>query len=67
MTGRTTRPVEEPFDRLAFGTPAKSRRYQTDRYRGAVGLNWYRADPSLQFIIRSRMDEPALAWAEPRL
>ena len=59
--------VEEPFDRLPFGSPAKARRYDTTRYHGAVGLNWYRADPSLQFIIRSRLDDSARAWAEPRL
>ncbi len=60
-------PIVEPFDHLPFGSDGKSRRYDTARYRGAVGLNWYLCDPSLQFIIRSRLDGPALAWAEPRL
>jgi len=60
-------PIVEPFDHLPFGSDGKSRRYDTSRYRGAVGLNWYLCDPSLQFIIRSHLDGPALAWAEPRL
>lgn len=60
-------PIVEPFDRLPFGSDGKSRRYDTSRYRSAVGLNWYLCDPSLQFIVRSHLDAPALAWAEPRL
>ena len=59
--------VEEPFDRLPFGSSAKTRRYDTSRYHGAVGLNWYRADPSLQFLMRSHLGDAAMAWAEPRL
>ena len=57
----------EPVDRLPFGSPEKSRRYDTARYEGAIGLNWYRADPSLQFLMRSHLSEAALSWAEPRL
>ena len=67
MTKPSAGPVEEPFDRLPFGSAAKARRYDTTRYRGAVGLNWYTADPSLRFIMRSHLDDSALAWAEPRL
>src|SRR5579884_337219 len=59
-------PPAAPAD-LPFGSPAKARRYDTGRYRGAVGLNWYSCDPSLQFIVRSRLSPPALAWATPRL
>ena len=38
----------EAVDRLPFSTEEKSQRYETDNYRGAVGLNWYRTDPTLQ-------------------
>jgi alkylation response protein AidB-like acyl-CoA dehydrogenase len=57
----------EPVDRLPFGTPAKSRRYDSGRYRGAVGLNWYRCDPTLQFLMRVHLDPEGLAWATPHL
>src|SRR5579884_3424181 len=59
-------PPAAPAD-LPFGSPAKARRYDPGRYRGAVGLNWYSCDPSLQFLVRSRLSPPALAWATPRL
>ena len=61
------RPLEESFDHLPFGGPDKARRYETSRYRSAVGLNWYRCDPTLQFIVRSHLEPDALSWAEPRL
>lgn len=35
----------EGVDRLPFSTPEKAQRYQTESYRGAVGLNWYLTDP----------------------
>ena len=41
----------EAVDRLPFATPEKSQRYRTESYRGAVGLNWYETDPSLQFTM----------------
>jgi alkylation response protein AidB-like acyl-CoA dehydrogenase len=47
--------------------PDRSRRYATERYRGAVGLNWYRADPTLQFLMRRHLGAEGLAWAEPHL
>jgi hypothetical protein len=59
--------LAEPVDRLPFATAEKARRYDTDRYQGAVGLNWYTADPSLQFLMRVHMTPEALAWAEPHL
>ncbi|MBS1848589.1 MAG: acyl-CoA dehydrogenase family protein, partial [Actinobacteria bacterium] len=45
----------------------RSRRYETTRYRSAVGMNWYRCDPTLQFLARAYFDDAALAWAEPHL
>lgn len=62
-----SQPIVEPFDRLPFGSADKARRYRTDRYHGAVGLNWYSCDPTLRFLMRAHLGEPALEWAEPRL
>lgn len=59
--------LTEPFDRLPFATADKSRRYATERYQGAVGLNWYSCDPTLQFLMRQHLGTDALAWAGPRL
>jgi alkylation response protein AidB-like acyl-CoA dehydrogenase len=61
------KPIAEPVDALFFGSASKARRYDTDRYRGAVGLNWYTCDPTLQLIIRSRMSPSSLDWAEGHL
>jgi alkylation response protein AidB-like acyl-CoA dehydrogenase len=57
----------EPVDRLPFGSPDKAARYATERYRGATGLNWWRCDPTLQFLMRRYLTGDELAWAEPRL
>ncbi|MQY05698.1 acyl-CoA dehydrogenase family protein [Actinomadura macrotermitis] len=57
----------EPVDRLPFGSPAKSRRYATERYQGAAGRNWYTADPTLRFLLRRHLGKDGLEWAEPRL
>jgi len=57
----------EPVDELPFGTEAKARRYATERYRGAVGRNWYTCDPSLQFLMRRYLGAEGEAWAAPRL
>jgi alkylation response protein AidB-like acyl-CoA dehydrogenase len=59
--------LTEPVDRLPFGTPDKARRYATERYPGAAGLNWYSADPTLQFLMRRHLGPDAMAWATPRL
>ncbi len=48
-------------------TPDRSRRYATDRYHSAVGLNWYDSDPTLQFLVAAHYDDAAKAWAEPHL
>ncbi|WP_068924297.1 acyl-CoA dehydrogenase family protein [Planobispora rosea] len=57
----------EPVDRLPFGTPDKSRRYATERYPGAAGLNWYDSDPTLRFLMRRHLGAAALEWAAPHL
>ncbi len=59
--------LDEPVDRLAFSTPAKQRRYATERYRGAAGLNWYSCDPTLRFLMGHYLGNEGLAWAEPAL
>ena len=59
--------MSEPVDSLPFGSPEKARRYATERYRGAIGLNWYRCDPTLQAAMRRYLGEEAFAWAEPHL
>jgi acyl-CoA dehydrogenase len=57
----------EAVDRLPFSTPEKSQRYQTDNYRGAVGLNWYLTDPTLQFTMAYYLLADELAVVEPHL
>jgi acyl-CoA dehydrogenase len=57
----------EAVDRLPFSTPEKALRYQTDDYRGAVGLNWYRTDPTLQFTMAYYLQPDELAAVEPHL
>jgi acyl-CoA dehydrogenase len=57
----------ERVDRLAFSTPEKSRRYETDSYRGAVGLNWYQTDPTLQSTMAYYLQPAELAVLEPQL
>jgi acyl-CoA dehydrogenase len=57
----------EAVDRLPFSTPEKSQRYQTDSYRGAAGLNWYRTDPTLQSTMAYYLRPDELAFAEPHL
>lgn len=59
--------VTEPFDRLPFGSPEKTRRYATERYAGAVGLNWWSCDPTLQFLMRVHLGADGMRWAEPHL
>src|SRR5437763_9483046 len=59
--------LREPVDDLPFGTAAKARRYATERYRGALGRNWYTGDPTLQFEMRRYLGADGLAWATPRL
>jgi hypothetical protein len=56
----------ESFDRLPFGSAEKARRYDTERYQGAAGLNWYDCDPTLRFLMRRHLGD-GFGWAEPRL
>ncbi|OBK30166.1 DNA alkylation response protein [Mycobacterium asiaticum] len=57
----------ESVDRLPFSTPEKAQRYQTENYGGAVGLNWYRTDPTLQFMMAYYLQLDELAVVEPEL
>lgn len=57
----------EAVDRLPFATLEKSERYRTENYQGAVGLNWFRADPSLQLTMSYYLQPDELAVAEPHL
>ena len=57
----------EPVDELPFATPDKARRYATERYRGAVGRNWYTCDPSLQRLLLRYLGAEGLRWATPHL
>jgi alkylation response protein AidB-like acyl-CoA dehydrogenase len=57
----------EAVDRLPFTTPEKAERYRTENYRGAVGLNWYRSDPTLQLTMAYYLQPEELAVAEPQL
>lgn len=57
----------EAVDRLPFSTPEKARRYQTGNFRGAVGLNWYETDPTLQFTMAYYLGPDELAVVEPHL
>jgi hypothetical protein len=58
---------DEAVDRLPFSTPEKSQRYRTENYRGAVGLNWYLSDPTLQQTMAYYLQPDELAVAEPHL
>lgn len=57
----------EAVDRLPFSTDEKSQRYATENYRGAVGLNWYRTDPTLQFTMAYYLGPAELKLAERHL
>jgi alkylation response protein AidB-like acyl-CoA dehydrogenase len=57
----------EPVDRLPFSTPEKSQRYRTENYCGAVGLNWYLTDPTLQFTMAYYLQPGELEFAERHL
>ncbi|ORV86816.1 DNA alkylation response protein [Mycobacterium interjectum] len=59
--------TSEAVDRLPFSTEEKSQRYRTDNYRGAVGLNWYLTDPTLQFTMAYYLRPDELAVLEPHL
>lgn len=57
----------EAVDRLPFSTDEKSQRYATENYRGAVGLNWYLTDPTLQFTMAYYLTPEELKLAERHL
>lgn len=45
----------------------ESDRYRTERYQGAVGLNWYSTDPTLRLTMAYCLQPDELAFAEPHL
>jgi acyl-CoA dehydrogenase len=57
----------EAADRLPFATAEKADRYRTDDYQGAVGLNWYRTDPTLQFTMAYYLEPSELEFADRHL
>jgi acyl-CoA dehydrogenase len=57
----------EAVDRLPFSTEEKAQRYQTENYRGAMGLNWYLTDPTLQFTMAYYLQPDELTLAERHL
>lgn len=57
----------EAVDRLPFSTEEKAQRYRTENYRGAVGLNWYLTDPTLQFTMAYYLQPEELTVVEPHL
>jgi acyl-CoA dehydrogenase len=57
----------EAADRLPFATAEKAERYRTEDYQGAVGLNWYRTDPTLQSTMAYYLDPDELAFADRHL
>ena len=57
----------EPVERLPFGSADKAARYATERYAGATGLNWWRADPTLHFLMRYHLTPEERQWGEPHL
>jgi acyl-CoA dehydrogenase len=57
----------EAVDRLPFSTEEKAQRYRTANYRGAVGLNWYLTDPTLQFTMAYYLGRDELALAQRHL
>lgn len=58
---------KERVDALPFNTPEKSDRYRTERFPGAIGLNWFDCDPTLQRSMQYYLTDEQYAWAEPRL
>ncbi|MGA5465756.1 acyl-CoA dehydrogenase family protein [Mycobacterium sp. NPDC050041] len=57
----------EAVDRLPFSTEEKADRYRTEDFGGAVGLNWYACDPTLQATMAYYLQPDELAFAEPHL
>src|SRR5688572_11530624 len=66
-TGVPAAARREPVDDLPFGSPEKAARYDTDRYQGATGRNWWTIDPSIQQLSRFYCTTDERAWIEPRL
>jgi len=59
--------ANEPAGVSPFATAERSARYETARYRGAAGRNWYDSDPTLQFLMAMHLGPKGLTWATPHL
>src|SRR6201993_2919199 len=57
----------EAVDRLPFSTEEKAQSYRTENYGGAVGLNWYLTDPTLQFMMAYYLQPDELTLADRHL
>jgi alkylation response protein AidB-like acyl-CoA dehydrogenase len=57
----------EPATPETFTSESKKQRYQSERFEGATGLNWYTSDPTLQRALRYHMREEDTDWAHPHL
>lgn len=67
LVGRSGGHQTEGVDRLTFTTPEKSERYRTENYPGAVGLNWYTTDPTLQSTMAYYLQPDELDFGTPHL
>src|SRR4029079_9146394 len=67
MTTETRPETDVPANASAFATPEKAARYDSERYHGATGLNWYASDPSLQRALRFYMQPRDFDWVQPHL
>jgi len=67
LSAKTLSAVPERVGQLAFSSPTKRMRYDTSRFRGATGRNWYDSDPTLQFLMAMHLGPSELAWATPHL
>lgn len=54
-------------DGLPFSTADKAQRSETFDYRGAVGLDWYLSDPTLQFTMGYYLQPEELRLGERHL
>jgi alkylation response protein AidB-like acyl-CoA dehydrogenase len=57
----------EPATPDTFTTDAKAQRYESERFQGATGLNWWTSDPTLQRALRYHMRNEDIEWAQPHL
>jgi len=64
--GRTDQ-RNHPLHKAADSPYHKPERYETERFLGAIGLNWFDCDPSLQRTLRYYSTQEEFDWASPHL